>query len=70
MDTAATAKKGRIEPRLVICSGGNQSVDDAVKALIDEWLVPCLVKEYVLLLQAETKVQTSRSDLGVGAIDD
>ncbi len=53
MDTAAGHNKQRsVETQLVICSEATRSVDHTVKVLIDEWLVPALVEEYIRLHQS------------------
>lgn len=50
MDTAAGHNKQRsVETQLVIRSEATRSVDHTVKVLIDEWLVPVLVEEYIRL---------------------
>ena len=51
MGSTAKVKKRTLEPQLLICSADNQPVDDVVKALIDEWLVPALVEEFIRLKQ-------------------
>ncbi len=55
MGTAARHKQKRVEPQLVLCSEANKPVDDAVKALIEEWFVPALVEEYIRLNQLRTE---------------
>ncbi len=55
METAARHKKPRsVEPRLVICGDNTKSVDDTIRALIEEWLVPALVEEYIRLHHSNT----------------
>ncbi len=35
----------------MICGDNTKSVDDTIRALIEEWLVPALVEEYIRLHQ-------------------
>jgi hypothetical protein len=59
METDRHNKPGLVEPRLVLCGDSTESVDDAVKALIDEWLVPALVEEYIRLHRCSYRATTN-----------
>ncbi len=49
MARATVDKRRAVEARLVIRRADGPQVDAALKALIEEWLVPALVDEYVRL---------------------
>ncbi len=67
MGTAAIQKQKRIEPQLVLCSEADKPVDDAIKALIEEWFVPALVEEYIRLNRA-CVAQSNHSDEGTDSL--
>lgn len=59
MGTTSRRRQRQVEPQLVICGEAGKSVDDVIRALIDEWLVPVLVEEYIRLHQSDPRVTSS-----------